>query len=180
MPNTDTASAEAPQKPSEGPSGRAAFLLVSGPRELRQQRLVEAALDEAWADARRLGFPELIVVHGAARGADELADRWAQRRARQGVSRRRFRADWEGPCGEGCWPGHRQVRGDGSSFCPAEGLRRNQRMVEHVLAEAPPGGAMALVFLVNGLPCRGSKDALRRIQGSGLPHRVVTANRGRL
>lgn len=42
----------------------------------------------------------------------------------------RHPANWTGPCGEECTPGHRRQNRYGGSYCPAAGNRRNQEMVD--------------------------------------------------
>lgn len=154
---------------------RPALLLVTGSREFADRQLLDEALNQAWTEALSRGFRQLVVVHGGAKGADRLADRWALRRQQRGVLPRRFRADWEGPCTAECKPGHRRFRKGGGTYCPAEGNRRNQRMVEHVLAQAAPGGVLGIAFFVEGLACDGTHDCLRRIKAVGLPWREYTA-----
>lgn len=59
-------------------------VLVCGGREFRDRNRVFAVLDA-------LTPPVSTVIHGAARGADALADEWARAR---GVPVERFPADW--------------------------------------------------------------------------------------
>jgi hypothetical protein len=154
---------------------RPALLLVTGSRSLSDHGLVNRALDIAWQEALGRSFSELVVVHGGAKGADTIAQRWAERRQGRGVHWRRFPAEWDGPCTAECKPGHRRRQAHGSgSYCPSEGSRRNQRMVEHVTAQAVPGGALCLAFFLEGQPCRGTHDCLRRIMRAGLPFRRFT------
>jgi hypothetical protein len=148
--------------------GEPAIVLVTGSRQFTDQQRLDQALNAAWNQALARGFTDLVVVHGGARGADKLADSWARRRQNRGVSSRCFRADWDGPCTAECKPGHRRPK-RGGTYCPAEGNRRNQRMVEHVLGVGVPGGVLALAFFVEGLPCDGTRDCLRRVKAAGLP-----------
>lgn len=69
--------------------------------------------------------PELI--HGAARGADRIAERiWAG----WGLPFERYPADWPGPCVDGCKPDHRRTEpGMDHDHCPEAGNRRNLFMV---------------------------------------------------
>lgn len=62
-------------------------LLVYGGRDFRDRQLVYAVLDEEHARA-----PIAVVIHGAAKGTDSLADAWASER---GVERESYRAEWE-------------------------------------------------------------------------------------
>lgn len=152
-----------------------AFVLVSGSRAFTDRTAVASGLGWVRRVTAERGFGQLVVVHGAARGADAIASAWARHNRSQGVVERRFPADWEGPCTPECKPGHRRERLDGSSFCPSEGLRRNQRMVDHVAAECDPVGVIVLGFLVAGEACRGTRDCLRRAKLAGLPVREYRA-----
>lgn len=78
--------------------------LVSGGRKFADIRFVYDKLDGV---AKEHGMPSLL-IHGAARGVDSIADRWAQV---NNVERFPMPADWEGD-------GH------------AAGPRRNSRMLE--------------------------------------------------
>lgn len=163
---------------------RPALILVTGSRKVQSQQMVDHALNQAWADLQHRGFRQLIVVHGAAQGADRLADGWARRRASAGVSVRRFRIsdeDWAAPCTEACQHGGRKPRARGGTFCPMVGPLRNQDMVDHVVREQAPHGAMTLVFTVrvDGRPVYspGTMDCRRRIERACLPFRVLTEQR---
>ena len=63
-------------------------VLVTGSRELKNYQGVYDALDEIYAKH----YP-LIVIHGAAQGADLFADTWAVHRS--GVTVVRVPADWD-------------------------------------------------------------------------------------
>jgi hypothetical protein len=157
--------------PKQSAAPRPALVLVTGSRAFTDRTTVASALGWVRRTATENGFGQLVVVHGAARGADAIASAWARQNARLGVVERRFPADWEGPCTVACKPGHRQLRLDGSSYCPQEGLRRNQRMVDHVAAVADPRGVICVGFLVPGQACRGTRDCMRRAREAGLPVR---------
>jgi len=89
-------------------------ILVCGGRDFDDGALLSRTLD-------RLPFTVDFVITGGARGADTLADKWAQRR---GKARAIFPANWEG---------------EGKSA----GARRNARMLEigkPNLVIAFPGG----------------------------------------
>ena len=154
-----------------------AWILVTGSRSLRQYRLVADALDQAWTEAREQHRTRLIVVHGAASGADAHAERWAQEHKRAGVDCRRFPADWEADCTPHCQPGHRRPRRDShGTYCPAEGHYRNQRMVDHVIQYAEPGSARVLAFHSTiQLPNSGTSHCARRAEAAGLPVRHFEA-----
>lgn len=163
-----------------------ALLLVTGSRKFLDHQLLDHAMNQAWVDLKHRGFEQLVVVHGAcAKGADHLADGWARRRADAGVTVRRFRisdADWAAPCTAACNHGPRRPRARGGSYCPMVGPLRNQDMVDHVVQQTAPHGALALVFTVriDGEPVwsPGTKDCRERIERACLPYRVITSVRG--
>lgn len=70
--------------------------LVTGSRDWPDEGAVYAALDAMWDGTVGGGYAGLIVVHGAARGADRMAYRWYRSRARQGwaVAQEPHPADW--------------------------------------------------------------------------------------
>lgn len=91
-------------------------LLVTGGRDYADRDAVFAALDRV--DAKRKVF---LLIHGAAPGADTLADEWAEAR---GVARAQCPADWK-----------REGK--------AAGPLRNQRMLDLMAPDgvvAFPGG----------------------------------------
>lgn len=160
----------APEKP--------ALLLITGSRAFWDWGLFDAAMDEACSTLRTRGFQRLVVVHGAARkGADKHAHLWARRRISAGVEERRFPADWDGPCTTACIPNHRKPSSlaPGGTYCPAEGPRRNQRMIDHVTAQQAPHGALALVFYAPGRKTPGTRDCERRLLAACMPHRCFTS-----
>lgn len=146
-----------------------AWIIVTGSRLMTDYRLVASALDEAWHDATQDGYTALTIVHGAAKGADSLAERWWQLH-QQWVQRDRFPADWDAPCVPGCRPGHRKQRTGGGDYCPAEGSYRNQRMIDHV----SPYKTHALTLAFYAQPrSDGTSDAVRRAQAAGIPCRLL-------
>ena len=87
-------------------------------------------------------YPDAVLVHGGARGADRLAAQMAEHYEMKTES---HPANWDR---------------DGI----AAGLIRNQHMVDL-------GADLAVVFLVDGLPCKGTRDCLRRIEKAEIPYR---------
>lgn len=132
-------------------------VLVTGSRAWPDASAIETALLDCWHDALQLGAPGIVVVHGAARGADRMAGQWA---ARAGLPWEAIPADWE-HCAEDCPPGHRQERG-GREWCPTAGHRRNQAMVD-------AGAAVCLAFQVG--ESTGTADCIRRAEAAGIPVR---------
>lgn len=154
-------------------SDRTAYLLVTGSRTLRSYRLVAAALDLAWDHAQAAAFNRLLLIHGAAPGADSLAERWYQEHKGSTVDREKFPARWSDPCVPGvCTPGHRRPRRDGSTYCPAEGGYRNQRMVDFVAPHVAENAVRALVFFAGPTPSTGTADCQKRATAAGIPDRV--------
>lgn len=116
-----------------------ARILITGSRMLTDYNLVRDAIAKAAAE---LG-PDAVVVHGAARGADRLAERAARE---LDLPTEAHPADWD-----------REGR--------AAGVLRNQRMVS-------AGADVCLVFLRAGAANIGTKDCWRRADRAGIPCRV--------
>jgi hypothetical protein len=150
-----------------------AWLLITGSRTFtgpRHREVLHAALNQAWTEAQHAGHERLTVVHGAAKGADQAAARWALQTP--GVLELPFAADWLADCAPGsCKPGHRRLRSDGREYCPAAGVHRNQRMVNHVARFKPT--VLVLGFHASATTdSAGTADCLRRAVAAGLPCRV--------
>ena len=125
-------------------SDRTAYLLATGSRGFSDYPLVANAASEARREALAYGFTRLVGVHGGAAGADSLFDRWCKE---NGVVPKDFPARWEADCIVGrCKPGHRCQRRDGTTFCPAEGNYRNQRMIDWLLSVTGPQAVLVLAF----------------------------------
>jgi hypothetical protein len=145
-----------------------AWIVVTGSRKFRNYRLLASTLDEAWHDATQDGYDTVTLVHGEAEGADKLSDRWAEQ---NGIQRVPFPARWSAPCVDGvCKPGHRRPRRDGTTFCPAQGNYRNQRIVDHVKPHLP---AVLLVAAFAQPHSTGTLDCLRRGIAAGIPYRLI-------
>lgn len=126
-------------------------LLVCGGRNFRDYLAVKNELVKLRPD---------VVIHGAASGADSMADRAARD---LGISREPYPADWE-HCADTC-PGwhHRRKRRDGGEYCPTAGFRRNQQMIDEgrpSMVLAFPGGS-------------GTADMVRRAQAAGIEVRRI-------
>lgn len=101
-------------------------VLLTGSQTWDQPRVIFAALLETWDDASQNGR-EIVWVHGHCdRGADAQADTWL---VAQGFTPERHPADWD-RCAPTCKPEHRRTRRDGTTYCPAAGLRRDAEMVD--------------------------------------------------
>lgn len=151
---------------------RTAWILGTGSRTMTDGALVHGAVTDAWTRARQQGFTRLIVVHGAARGADALFSSWCRGYRLQPVEERRFPADWSAPCGPGCGRGHRRLRSSGGDYCPAEGSNRNGRMVLHIRQHAEPGSVLVIAAYDKQVSA-GTDDCVRRAVRAGLPVRRV-------
>lgn len=92
----------------------------------------------------------LVVIHGAAKGADTLADLWARGRR---IVRERYPVNRDK---DGAWPG--------------AGPRRNARM----LANGKPDRAIGFVSGRKGEPLsKGSADMAARCRAAGLHVRII-------
>jgi len=128
-------------------------ILVTGSRRWDRPDRIEQVLktvreQEAFADA--------TLVHGGARGVDQMAAAaWI---ALGGVAVP-VRARWS-QCRRDCPPNHLKQGGNGRWYCPTAGHRRNHRMVD--------GGAdLCLAFSRDN--SAGTNDCVRRAQAAGIP-----------
>lgn len=131
-------------------------LLFTGSRRHRHgetEQLIRVALAYA---GQRLGR-DTVLVHGAARGGDELAARWW---SGWGLPCEAWPADWAGPCDPAvCRPGHRKTNQAGREYCPLAGPRRNQAMVD--------AGADLCVAMPRGRSS-GTFDCAGRARAAGI------------
>jgi hypothetical protein len=134
---------------------------VTGSRDLRSVEVVRVALTEVTAGRKG---PHTL-VHGCARGADQIAAMVAGKFRWQVEP---HPADWAAPCDESCDHGGRRKRRDGSDYCPAAGHRRNQAM-------AALGADIVVAFFQNGAGNVGTRDCVGCAQAAGLTVRPVTA-----
>lgn len=101
-----------------------------------------------------------VLVYGGASGADEYARMWAEdpllaEHRPVKWKTKCFPADWDRECDNRCTHGPRRKRRDGSTFCPAAGGERNQRMVDY--------GLDVLVAFEGG---NGTMDMIRRAKAA--------------
>lgn len=138
-------------------------LLVTGSRSWTDEQAIFDAIAGVVADK---GARNVVLVHGhAEQGADAIADRigsiWI------GLTVERHPADWE-HCAEHCHPAHRRTRRDGSTYCPAAGLRRDRDMVEL-------GAQLVLAFVA---PCAKPEHRRHKPHGShGASHTADLAEK---
>jgi hypothetical protein len=141
-------------------------LLVSGYRNYpvaRRSILVDALDNHLNAIHQvRPGAP-VVLVHGAARGADSLADAWA--RSMPGVAPEPHLASWQ-LCGPECPPGPHRKPGRGGDYCPFAGPRRNAAMlqtgIDAVIAFPGPEGRVSC-----------SRQIIQIARDAGIPCTVV-------
>ncbi|MEU5322912.1 SLOG family protein [Streptomyces sp. NPDC021056] len=134
-----------------------ALIGLTGSRRWPDVPLLETTLFLVWHDALQLGYSGIELMQGCADGADTIGDQWAKR---NGILVRERPADWEGPCGPECKPGHRRRNRRGIEYCPLAGHRRNQGMVDE-------GPAVFVAAQVNG--STGTADCIRRAETAGIP-----------
>ncbi|MFE9461628.1 SLOG family protein [Streptomyces californicus] len=141
-------------------------ILVTGSRSWEDVQGLDDALRDTWNDATQVFSPEhpVVIVHGDCyKGADFFARHWA---VANGIRQERYPADWTGPCAPECPDSHRPIRGNGQSYCPTAGPRRNEAMVQL--------GADILVAFQRG-NSSGTADCIRRATAAGIPVRRFTA-----
>lgn len=114
--------------------GELVKVIIAGSRDVADYRVVSIAVLRAWHE---WGQPEIDeVLSGAARGVDQLGERWAEQHR---IPIRRFLAAW-------------------TKHGKAAGPLRNQQM-----ADACEPGVDGLVAIPSG-ESRGTRDMIRRAQ----------------
>ncbi|NKY60443.1 SLOG family protein [Nocardia flavorosea] len=137
-------------------------LLVTGSRDLTDHDLVRDALRKAW---KQLQPGPIVLVHGAARGADTIArDIWVSGK----LLDEPHPADWAHCRPECAHPPRKHA--NGRPWCPAAGSYRNQEMVDL--------GADLCVGFPLGDGWSGTRDCMRRARAAGIPVREFVAGRG--
>ncbi|OYN81736.1 DUF2493 domain-containing protein [Mycolicibacterium sphagni] len=125
-------------------------ILVTGSRDWSNWELLHLAL---YAQTKH--FEDAIIVHGCAPGADTIARRYAG--GRVGVTAEGHPAEWDKPCGTGCY--HRPRFKNGKPYCPLQGHFRNQLMVDL-------GADLCLAFPLG--ESRGTRDCMKRAERAGI------------
>lgn len=134
-----------------------ALIGLTGSRAWPYPQRLEDTLLETWHDALEIGYTGIELMQGCAEGADTIGDQWAKR---NGILVRERPADWEGPCGSECKPGHRRRNRRGTEYCPLAGHRRNQGMVD----ERP-----VLFVAAHNNGSTGTADCIQRAEKAGIP-----------
>jgi len=150
-------------------------LLACGSRTLANPYAVSAILSGFWVEASRRGEQFTLIEGHAPSGADAHAAEWARVHSTY-VDHLPFPADWDAPCVLAddelrlCQPGHRRARPNGTTYCPTQGFRRNQRMLD----DGKPQLVVAFVDVDKPLGMsRGTSDLVARAKIAGVPHLVV-------
>ena len=138
-------------------------VLVSGWRSwpVSHHRIVVDALDWYLQHIWDQLTGKLIVVHGAATGADTFADQWA--RASDNAVPEAHPADWPN-CGPDCpTRPHRRRNKLGREFCPFAGNRRNAHMVSL-------GASYSLAFPGPEVPGKesGTRNCMKHLKAAGI------------
>ncbi len=112
-------------------------ILVTGSRTFTDMRLVHEVFADTIPDPIEPGR-DYVLVHGdCEQGPDSFVDPFCENEAwwvdNAGGSLHAethpvTHADWD-RCAPSCRPAHRRTRRDGSTYCPAAGLRRDAHMV---------------------------------------------------
>jgi hypothetical protein len=144
-------------------------VLITGSREFSDYETVRLEIGHVLTElmAGHGPSPSMVVVHGAARGADTLAERAA----------REFRlptephaARWAAPCRGTCpAKSHRRTGRTGDTYCPAAGNYRNEEMVRL-------GADLVLAFFKAGAANLGTADCVRQAERAGIPVRRITSD----
>ncbi|SEN88221.1 SLOG family protein [Nonomuraea pusilla] len=157
MPNPIPAEAASPYR-----------ILVTGSRSWTDWVTVWTALEDAIEQAHAQGYARYVVVHGGAKGADELAAKFCEDQAgwysdygNQTLTEECHPADWGAPCRPTCRHGYK-IRADRTQYCPTAGVYRNQAMVDL-------GADLCLAFQVGN--SKGTADCIRRAEKAGIPVR---------
>lgn len=135
-------------------------ILITGSRRWTDAEAIRDAIATAIGDYDG----PVTIVHGGARGADQLAAALATTFGPD-VTAERWPADWDGDCRNACHTGHRQPR-NGTSFCPMAGIYRNADMVA-------AGADICLAFPLG--ESRGTRDCMDRATAAGIPVIDITA-----
>lgn len=136
-------------------------IIVFGSRTLTDIRPIRAILTDL--HAHRRGGEGFTVIHGGAKGADQLAGEAA--RGLEWAQTRSYPAEWRVHA-EGWCPGPRcSDRGDvGTPMCKSAGPRRNQEMIDREYTRDEPID-LALGFIDKPLrSSRGSHDMFKRVR----------------
>ena len=118
-----------------------ARILITGSRQFSDGQIMQDAIGKTLLHLSDTALKGVVtLVHGTARGADQLADALAPT---LGLTVERWPADWD-------------------RLGSKAGTHRNQLMVD-------AGADVCLAFRVDGLPCTGTRDCASRAARAGIP-----------
>lgn len=120
-------------------------VLITGSREWTDGWALDVVI-QGLADWAHNHGEKLTIVHGACRGADEIADEW---KGLEGIEVLPFPADW-------------------ARLGKPAGILRNQQMLD----EAGPD--IVFAFHEDLAGSRGTKDMVRRALAAGVPAYLLT------
>lgn len=151
------------------------LILVTGSRGYRDKAAIRRTLTGIVND---WGVPvdQVGLLQGGAGGADSGCKEVGEE---LGMLVQAMDTDWDtcrsdlAPPYPVCTPGHRKMHKSGlKTFCPAAGYRRNQDMVNRVVAFLERGGrrAVCAVFRSPG-KSNGTDDCVERATAAGIPLR---------
>ncbi|QDH91816.1 hypothetical protein SEA_PHRAPPUCCINO_141 [Mycobacterium phage Phrappuccino] len=124
-------------------TGQLYRVLITGSREWHDEGTLYGALQTQWTIAQGAG-KSLMVIHGAARGADTLASEWAASVGLPGIFQMAYPAEWE-------------------RYGQRAGFERNQKMVDD-------GADVCLAFVIKSPgKSKGTRDCMRRAKKAGIP-----------
>lgn len=132
--------------------------IVFGSRDFAARWIVMAVLNELSVEH------QLYVVQGGARGADEIAHKWAHA---HDVDHKTFHAAWKTHHPDWCDGG---CRGAPKGYCSVAGHRRNQQMLDKGRPD------LAIGFSSNKNLTPGTADMSRRIEKAGIPLYTVRSH----
>lgn len=121
-------------------------VVVAGPRDWKDYNAVVKAIEES-------GFEITEIVHGAAKGVDSMAGRWAEK---NNIPIKEFPAEWNNMALPGA-VAKNYAKGKGVYNATA-GFYRNGLMAEY-------GDALIAIDVGTG----GTSDMIKRMQGEGKP-----------
>jgi hypothetical protein len=134
-------------------------VLICGSRHWQDRGPIESALLDIHRKTAVFGGGPLVVIHGAAEGADRIAQEVCDV---HGIACEPYPAEWAVHAKGWCrcaWRG---------PTCLSAGPRRNERM----LREGKPGYVIAFHDDISG--SRGTRDMVNRARRAGIPTRIVS------
>lgn len=139
-------------------------LVITGPRECEAGQVIPGVLAYL-----KSNIDQLRIIQGGARGVDRHVRSACELAGIECITEHAW---WAGPCDKAwCPPNHRRARGRSGTYCPAAGLRRNQRMLDKYRP------LIVLAFLDRDEPTPGTRDMIERSQEFGAVVVIVDVRR---